>query len=151
MPTKNLLKSKKAITPILATLLLIVIAVAAIVVTYAWVMMYIGSTTSVAGLKINIDVASINSTDRTISIYVRNTSPNQQSVKVDKVYVDNLSPPDITSKTNLTEGPATIPYGQTWLINGSGITFTSNTQYKIIVTGQPSDVVRAEYIATAQP
>jgi flagellin-like protein len=46
---KNVLKSKKAISPILATLLLIVIAVAAIVVTYAWVMTYMGSTTQQAG------------------------------------------------------------------------------------------------------
>jgi flagellin-like protein len=49
MLTKNMLKSKKAISPILATLLLIVIAVAAIVVTYAWVMTYMGSTTQQAG------------------------------------------------------------------------------------------------------
>ncbi|MGQ9744095.1 MAG: archaellin/type IV pilin N-terminal domain-containing protein, partial [Candidatus Bathycorpusculaceae bacterium] len=41
--TKNSLKSKKAISPILATLLLIVIAVAAIVVTYAWIMTYMTS------------------------------------------------------------------------------------------------------------
>jgi flagellin-like protein len=34
MSIKNMLKSKKAISPILATLLLIVIAVAATVVTY---------------------------------------------------------------------------------------------------------------------
>ncbi|HEX9862959.1 MAG TPA: archaellin/type IV pilin N-terminal domain-containing protein [Candidatus Bathyarchaeia archaeon] len=44
-----MLKSKKAISPILATLLLIVIAVAAIVVTYAWVMTYMGTTTQQAG------------------------------------------------------------------------------------------------------
>jgi flagellin-like protein len=50
MLTKNMLKSKKAISPILATLLLIVIAVAAIVVTYAWVMTYMGSTTSQASV-----------------------------------------------------------------------------------------------------
>jgi flagellin-like protein len=49
MLTKNMLKSKKAISPILATLLLIVIAVAAIVVTYAWVMTYMGTTTQQAG------------------------------------------------------------------------------------------------------
>ena len=46
---KNMPKSKKAISPILATLLLIVIAVAAIVVTYAWVMTYMGTTTQQAG------------------------------------------------------------------------------------------------------
>jgi len=50
MSTKNMLKSKKAISPILATLLLIVIAVAAIVVTYAWVMTYMSSTTSQASV-----------------------------------------------------------------------------------------------------
>jgi flagellin-like protein len=44
------LNSKKAISPILATLLLIVIAVAAIVVTYAWITTYMGSATSQAGV-----------------------------------------------------------------------------------------------------
>ncbi|PIX31930.1 hypothetical protein COZ60_01875, partial [Candidatus Bathyarchaeota archaeon CG_4_8_14_3_um_filter_42_8] len=132
MSTKNMLKSKKAISPILATLLLIVIAVAAIVVTYAWVMTYMSSTTTTAGLKINIDIASINSTSGTINIYVRNTSPNKQTVTVDKVYIEGMSPPDITSKTNLTS--ASIPYGQTIFINGTGINFTANNQYKIIVT-----------------
>jgi flagellin-like protein len=50
MSVKKLLNSKKAISPILATLLLIVIAVAAIVVTYAWITTYMGSATSQAGV-----------------------------------------------------------------------------------------------------
>jgi archaeal type IV pilus assembly protein PilA len=45
---KRMIKSKKAISPILATLLLIVIAVAAIVVTYAWITTYMGNTTQQA-------------------------------------------------------------------------------------------------------
>ena len=49
MSIKRMLNSKKAISPILATLLLIVIAVAAIVVTYAWITTYIGNTTQQAG------------------------------------------------------------------------------------------------------
>jgi flagellin-like protein len=40
-----MLKSDKGISPILATLLLIVIAVSAIIVTYAWVMTFTSSTT----------------------------------------------------------------------------------------------------------
>jgi flagellin-like protein len=48
-----MLRSKKGISPILATLLLIVIAVAAIIVTYAWVMTYIGAQTTQAGVLIN--------------------------------------------------------------------------------------------------
>jgi flagellin-like protein len=48
--TRKSLRSKKAISPILATLLLIVIAVAAIVVTYAWIMTYMSGTTQQAGV-----------------------------------------------------------------------------------------------------
>jgi flagellin-like protein len=47
---RKLFKSKKGISPILATLLLVVIAVAAIVVTYAWVMTYTGHLTGQAGV-----------------------------------------------------------------------------------------------------
>ena len=50
MSIRKLLNSKKAISPILATLLLIVIAVAAIVVTYAWISTYMGTATSSAGV-----------------------------------------------------------------------------------------------------
>jgi flagellin-like protein len=48
----KLVKGKKAISPILATLLLIVIAVAAIVVTYAWIMTYMGSAGHQAGIML---------------------------------------------------------------------------------------------------
>lgn len=46
MSMKKFINSTKAISPILATLLLIVIAVAAIVVTYAWITTYMSSATS---------------------------------------------------------------------------------------------------------
>ena len=49
MTKRKILKAKKAISPILATLLLIVIAVAAIVVTYAWITTYMGTATQQAG------------------------------------------------------------------------------------------------------
>jgi flagellin-like protein len=49
---RNVLKSRKAISPILATLLLIVIAVAAIVVTYAWIMTYMTSAGQQAGVRL---------------------------------------------------------------------------------------------------
>lgn len=45
----KILRSKKGISPILATLLLIVIAVAAVIVTYAWVMTFTTTTTSQSG------------------------------------------------------------------------------------------------------
>ncbi len=51
----KMLRSRKGISPILATLLLIVIAVAAVVITYAWIMTY---TTTVTGAE-NLGVMSI--------------------------------------------------------------------------------------------
>jgi flagellin-like protein len=45
MINRKILHSKKAISPILATLLLVVIAVSAIVVTYAWMTTYMGNAT----------------------------------------------------------------------------------------------------------
>jgi flagellin-like protein len=83
MSLKRMLMSKKAISPILATLLLIVIAVAAIVVTYAWITTYMGTTTQQAGFipykanvafstgKISIDIGnSGTSSGQIVQVYV---------------------------------------------------------------------------------
>jgi flagellin-like protein len=92
MPTKNMLKSKKAISPILATLLLIVIAVAAIVVTYAWVMTYMAGTTRRAGEELVVEnIRFHDSTNVTITLRSTGTSDS----KVVAIY-------EGTSSTNLT-------------------------------------------------
>lgn len=88
-------RSKRAITPILATLLLIVIAVAAIVVTYAWIMTYMGHLTGQAGVilspinvrfygetnnQIEIDVQDKGTSDaHIVQIYVGASSSNLQN------------------------------------------------------------------------
>ena len=86
-----MLESKKGISPILATLLLIVIAVAAIVITYAWVITF---TTNVTGQDVQLrEVAtSWNSTANTITIYLTNQGTSDG--KIDSVYIG-------TSATNL--------------------------------------------------
>jgi flagellin-like protein len=91
-----MLKSKKAISPILATLLLIVIAVAAIVVTYAWVMTYMSSATSQAGILLTKE--NINWPSGKIVIIVRNTGTSDATI--DAVYV-GLSG-NLTLQTNVT-------------------------------------------------
>jgi len=86
---RNVLKSRKAISPILATLLLIVIAVAAIVVTYAWIMTYMTGAGQQAGVrlfklnvnfytqdstKIDIDVGNSGTSDTQIILFYAGTS-----------------------------------------------------------------------------
>ncbi|MEM2937182.1 MAG: archaellin/type IV pilin N-terminal domain-containing protein [Candidatus Bathyarchaeia archaeon] len=97
MPAKNMIKSRKAISPILATLLLVVIAVAAIVVTYAWIMTYMSSAGQQAGVMLTKDAVSWPDND-TIVIYVRNTGTSDAVISA--VYMGE-------SAANLTRVGAT--------------------------------------------
>ena len=109
-----MLKSKKAISPILATLLLIVIAVAAIVVTYAWVMTYMSSTTSQAGIFLTED--NINWPSGKIVITVRNTGTADATI--DAVYVGSSG--NLTLQNSVTYSPTS----KIVLKNGGTITVT---------------------------
>jgi flagellin-like protein len=80
---RTILKSKKGISPILATLLLIVIAVAAVIVTYAWVMTFTGSTTSQAGALLAPENVRFYSADD-IEITIRNSGT--ADAKIVEVY-----------------------------------------------------------------
>jgi flagellin-like protein len=104
-----MLKSKKAITPILATLLLIVIAVAAIVVTYAWIMTYMGGLGQQAGVmlyKENVRFygtptdAARNLTDFTVG----NTGTSNTQIL--RIYIGNSSGNliDLTNSSNIVTG-----------------------------------------------
>jgi len=74
-------QSKKAISPILATLLLIVIAVAAIVVTYAWIMTYMSNAGQQAGVMLY--KANVNFGTGKIDIDIGNSgTSNTQIIQV---------------------------------------------------------------------
>ena len=91
-----MLKSRRGISPILATLLLIVIAVAAIIITYAWVITFTGSTTEQAGVFLRKDAVYWQTGN--VTIYVRNTGIS--NAEIGAVYVG-------TSSGNLEEQTAT--------------------------------------------
>jgi len=114
-----MLKSKKAISPILATLLLIVIAVAAIVVTYAWIMTYMGSTTGQAGILLKKDTVSWPN-NTTIKIYVRNTGT--EDATLDKVYIGTSST-NLVLQTSVTYDPTSR------LVEKNGGTITITVTY----------------------
>ena len=111
---KSFMKSKKGISPILATLLLIVIAVAAVIVTYAWVMTFTGSTTSQAGAVLKLDNVRFytDGNDDKIDITVRNTGTGE--AQIDTVYVG-------TSASNLQ---VTVHTGTDIIEAGSTTTVT---------------------------
>jgi flagellin-like protein len=114
MSIKKIFKSKKAISPILATLLLIVIAVAAIVVTFAWLTTYMSSTTGQAGVlpykanvnfvdgpgvkKITIDIGnSGTSGTQIVAAYIGTSESTTQSVSTSPATPISLSAGTIVS------------------------------------------------------
>ena len=143
MSIRKMLNSKKAISPILATLLLIVIAVAAIVVTYAWITTYMGTTTQQAGVILREDNTRWSST--TTEITVRNIGTSD--TRLVKVYLGNSATnmTDVTSYVtpSLTSGVAlnadsTATLTIAWP-NSLASTFTAGSTYhfKIVPnTGQ---------------
>ena len=87
---RSIFKSKKGISPILATLLLIVIAVAAVIVTYAWVMTFTSSTTSQAGAVLTVEnLRFYGSGEDNIEIVIRNSGT--ADAEVVEVYLGEAS------------------------------------------------------------
>jgi flagellin-like protein len=119
---RTILKSKKGISPILATLLLIVIAVAAVIVTYAWVMTFTGSTTSQAGAMLTVE--NVRFYDEGVDITLRNSGTADATV--DAVYVGTTSS-NLELEEDATTGTATA--GSTLTITIEGYKWTSGTRY----------------------
>jgi flagellin-like protein len=116
--TKNLLKTKKAISPILATLLLIVIAVAAIVVTYAWIMTYMSSAGTQASIILYKENVSWNSTEHKTYITIGNSGTS--NTKIVRLYLG-------TSQNNLINVTANTNIGAGIILNAkSAATITLN-------------------------
>jgi flagellin-like protein len=115
---RTMLKSKKGISPILATLLLIVIAVAAVIVTYAWVMTFTSSTTSQAGAILgpeNVRYYQEGQTDK-VEIVIRNSGTND--AKVAEVY-SGTSASGLQQESSVTYDPTSMLISE-----GSSITIS---------------------------
>ncbi len=117
---RNLRKSLKGISPVLSVLMMIAVAVAASLVTYAWVMGYLNFTTSRVGKAIQIQSIGSNATG--VLIFVQNVGDS--SVTLERhgcVYVNGILQTDETISSN------TNPLGK-------GNTATISTNYPDIGT-----------------
>ncbi len=138
--------SKKGISPILATLLLIVIAVAAVIVTYAWVLTFTSSQTQQAGavlVRENVSYYGSPSTAKNrTDIVIRNTGT--ADAKIVAVYWSSTGYSALqllTSGTDYSISSTTISAGssETITVNwGSGTTLggawsvSTNYYFKLV-------------------
>lgn len=117
------MKNKKAISPVLAVLLMIAVAVAAALITYAWVMTYLESTTSRAGHAIQIQSVSFDV--GSVKIYAQNVGDG--TIIITDVYLDGA----YVNATFLDEG--TTLEGATNTITYLGGTFESGQEVQVKV------------------
>ena len=111
MRIRNLLKSRKGISPILATLLLIVIAVAAIVVTYAWIMTYMTNAGQQASVFLSVvNTRFYNDTTKKIDLDVINTGT--ADTQIIKIYAGPAKG-NLAEQTPSPAAPITLSHSST--------------------------------------
>jgi archaeal type IV pilus assembly protein PilA len=129
-------RQTRGISPVIATLLMIAIAVVASLVTYAWVMGYMNFTTNKTGLAIQIQsVAPIDNPAPavdTATIYVQNVGDGVVDFANPCVYIDGVSYPVTTTRTG---GLLSVDAGTTIDLNLASNPFVAGSHsYTIKVT-----------------
>ena len=97
MNYRKIRKNVKAISPVISVLLMIAVAVAASLVTYAWVMGYMNFTTTKVGKAITIQSVSLDG-----KIYVQNVG--ESAVTLSGSYVDGLAAGNLPGDPILSVG-----------------------------------------------
>ena len=96
----------RAISPVIATLLMIAIAVVASLVTYAWVMGYMNFTTEKTGKAIQIQSVSYDSTQNQFTVYVQNVGDSPvQFGTTNSIFINGASSPQVlAARVTLNDG-----------------------------------------------
>ncbi|MEM3457697.1 archaellin/type IV pilin N-terminal domain-containing protein [Thermofilum sp.] len=118
---------RTGVSPVIATLLLIVIAVAAAVLAYIWIIGYQGTLTqqaSTAQLQERIKIEAVQYTGGTLTVYVRNIG--DVNVVIDALYVIDKTGTIIGSSSGvgLTLTPGQVDSGTVSATLNSGETYT---------------------------
>jgi flagellin-like protein len=124
MNYRKIRKNVKAVSPVISVLLMIAVAVAASLVTYAWVMGYMGFTTNKVGKAISIQ--SVNPDGK--SVYVQNVG--ETTVTIEALYINGVD--QLGTVTPASPGPGeTATFGLT-----NTYTFAAGQSYTVKVTTQ---------------
>ena len=123
------IKNRKAISPLITTLLLIAIAVAASVLTYSWVMSMVGSQSAQAQTQVRIDTVTWNSTAPTFKLLIRNTGSVAATIESISIRTNTAGS---TATIYVPSLPAAIDVGVT--LNTGPVTFKTTVNFKWAVS-----------------
>lgn len=119
---KEMLRAKRAFSPVIAALILMLLAVAAGVVVYAYVMGWIGgATTTGGGTKGELQFDSLHANTTHITIYVRNVGG--KDLLLSKIYVDGT---EKANETAIADAGVSITVQSVAYLN---VTHTMTTGY----------------------
>ena len=138
-------RSVRAISPVIATLLMIAIAVVASLIVYAWVIGYIGSGTTKASNSMLIQSASFATGN--LVVYVQNVGQGTIELRQgESVYVNSILKTITSSTPTIASGTVTFSPGTTASL-ATDYPFTAvNEKLKIKITAL--DGTFAEYTTT---
>jgi flagellin-like protein len=121
---------RAGVSPVIATLLLIVIAVAAAVLAYIWIIGYQGTLTqqaSTAQLQERIKIEAVQYSDNTLTVYVRNIG----DVKVNVTALYLYDPTGTVIKANTTANINDLTPGSIGQGSLTTVTLTAGTTYTV--------------------
>jgi flagellin-like protein len=118
---RHIKRNLRAISPVLAVLMMIAVAIAGSLVTYAWVMGYIGFTTEKSGKALMIQSVVNDGTDTDLMVYVQNVGEGTVELEETScLYVNGaLEPCTITGVTK-TGTTAKLGEGDTATLTFAG-------------------------------
>jgi len=123
-------RRRMGISPIIATLLLIVIAVASATLAYIWIISYQGTLSQQASapqLQEKIKIEALEYSSDTLTVYVRNIG--DVDVTIASAYI--IAPDGTSIAMNETTTPASP--GTLVSVEISGVTLSSGTTYTVKV------------------
>jgi flagellin-like protein len=146
MFNKKLRMNKKAVSPIIATLLLVAIAVSAAVVTYTWTMSMVTNQATQAQTQIKIDVVQfgkIGDATDAATITVRNTGT--MAATIDQAYIMTGTTVSQTGILSTSTSERTIAASDVQNIGVIFDSLTPNTAYQIRLITTTGYVVEGVY------
>ena len=140
----KILKSKKALSPVVASIILIAVTVAVSIAVAAWMGALTFTFTKTEELKITSVAWDISRNNFTVT--VRNTGP--ATLTVTKFYVDDVDRTSAITSPDMTDGIEDITKGNT-MDFAVTFTFVSGNKYTIAFLTQSGN--KYEYTAQAVP
>jgi flagellin-like protein len=142
------IRKRKAISPLITTLLLIAIAVAASVLTYSWVMSMVGSQSAQAQTQVRIDTVAWNKLDsgQGFSIVIRNTG--SVAATIESITI-RLNTAGSSTQTFNPAVPKSVDVADTWdssTLTGAGWKQVASANHDPNADLNPHWVVSTSYV-----